>query len=170
MLRLPIHPHQYRRGRTYDDENNDYYDDLFQEEGLDIVNLALQGFMDSSTIQAFFNKHGYSAAQTFGDPASAVVPVKAIGMNLQKLNRTLTRRKHDDKLAAAEAEGRVFPDEDTVALLGQGLDENEAFTALVMRDGDAEAAYVWHISQTPFGQLPDPHDALSPTTPEWNMA
>ena len=165
MLGIPIHPSTWRRGRT---ERNqfDAVDAAFLSQGLELVNLALAGFMDSATIQAFFNVHGYSAEQRHGDPARAVIPVNAVGMNQDKLLRTLQKRHWGSLLEAARAENRSFPSEDMAALMQQNLNEDQAWTALVMGQGNVDRAMQWHFDSDEPGKLPKPEDALSPKTPD----
>lgn len=158
MLGITPNPDSYRRGQTADGD--------FLQSGLEIVNLALAGFMDSETIQAFFNVHGYSAEQRFGDAARAVVKVNAIGMNQVKLFLTLQRRKADDTIAAAHAKDDQFKQADIDQLMGQDMSEDQAWRALVMGGGNVDRAMGWHFDLDPFGVLPRPEDALSPKTPE----
>ena len=165
MLGIPIHPGLLRRGRTEEDLD-ETTDNTFLSQGLGIVNLALQGFMESATIQAFFNTHGYSVEQRFGDPARAVIPVTAVGMNQEKLLRTLQARQVRDKLASARNEDKKFPIEDTAYLTGEGLSEDQAWRALVVADGNREEAFDWHFGWDDFGEVPKPEDALSPKTPD----
>ena len=170
MLGIPIHPGRFRRGRdetTLDDET----DSIFLSLGLEMVNLALKGFMDSATIQAFFQVYGYSVEQRFGDPTRAAVEVHAIGMNMDKLRRTMRRRKVVEKTTSARAENRRFADGDMRSLMNLPLTEEEAWTALVMGKGNVDSATAWYYSSLEdWGQLlplPPPEEALSPQTPAW---
>lgn len=166
MLGVPIHPYWQRRRRFEHYEGNDT-DDAFLATGLRIVNLALQGFMDSATIQAFFNVFGYSVEQRFGDPTRSVVAVNAVGMNHEKLRLTLTKRYRDHNLGLVRAENFRFPDADMAFLREQGgMTEDQAVTALVMAKGSAMKALGWHHGQDVAGELPRPEDALSPKTPD----
>ena len=165
MLGIPIHPSQLRRSPSR--ENADFATDKrFLELGLKIVNLALEGFMDSTTIQAFFNVFGYSVEQRFGDSARAVVSVNAIGMNQEKLSRTLQHRFWGHILTQAEVNPRRFPDASTTFLMAQGLSAVQAQRALSVVNGDQDRALHWHYSMDPPGELPKPEDALSPKTPD----
>ena len=168
MLNIPLHTQPFRRGRTASDRF-DTRDLTFLKQGLEIVNLALSGFMDSSTIQAFFNAHGYSAEQRFGDPARAVIPCHAVGINAEKFHRTLQRRKWSGMLAAAREQGRVFPDGAVAQLMGEGLSQEQAWTALVVANGNPLGAFQWHFEKDGPGVMPDPRDALSPVTPDWGV-
>ena len=166
MLGIPIHPHDFRRGR---DETtlNDAIDSEFLRQGLEIVNLALKGFMDSATIQAFFHAHGYSVEQRFGDSSRAAVKVYAIGMNQDKLGRTLHRWRMIEKTASARAENKQFNEEDMRTLMNNNnLTEDDAWMALVMGKGHVDRALAWWITWNIQGQL-QPEEALSPQTPAW---
>lgn len=165
MLGITIHRGFYRRGRTTENRD-DKADEVFLQSGLELVNLALAGFMDSETIQAFLNVHGYSVEQRFGDPTRAVVKFNAIGMNQDKLRYTLGQRKADYKFAAARAKGDRFNKEDINYLRGQAMSEDQAWRALVMGGGNVDQAIGWHFGLDSFGELPRPEDALSPKTPE----
>ena len=168
MLDIPVEGSHFRRGRTEKDRF-DPQDLSFLKQGLEIVNLALEGFMDSDTIQAFFNVHGYCAEQRFGDPARAVIPVNAVGMNPDKFRRTLQHRKWSSMLAYARAQGRLFLDEDLAYLMNEGLSQDQAWTALVVSNGNRRLAFHWHFDSDVPGEFPDPKNALSPTTPDRRM-
>ena len=165
MLGIPIHRGPLRREPSGENEN-DATDHNFLRQGLEIVNLALEGFMDSATIQAFFNVYGYSVEQRFGDPARAVIPVNTVGMNQDKFRRTLQKRHWIGMIASAEAKGTTFPDADIAYLFEQGLNEREARRAMSISGGDREGAARWHYEQVTDGELPKPEEALSPKTPD----
>ncbi len=164
MLGIPILP----KLRRQPSKGNEKYatDDNFLELGLRIVNLALEGFMDSSTIQAFFNVFGYSVEQRCGDAARAVIRVNAVGMNVNKLGRTLERRHWRTLIAYSEHHKKRFEDADMAYLHVLGLDEDQAWRALSIASGDPDLALRWHYERDPFGELPIPEDALSPKTPD----
>ena len=169
MLSIPIHPGRFRRAR---DETtlNDATDIEFLDRGLQIVNLALKGFMDSMTIQAFFHEYGYSVEQRFGDPTRAAVIVYAIGMNLDKLVRILRRRRMAEKTASARTENKKFNDGDISQLMNLDdldLTKEGAWTALVMGKGNVDKAMAWCYTWEFRGQLSPPAEALSPQTPDW---
>ena len=166
MLSIPIHPGPFRRGR---DETtlNDAIDEEFLSRGLQIINLALKGFMDSATIQAFFHVYGYSVEQRFGDPTRATEVVYAIGMNQDKLRRTLRRRRMAEKTARARAEKKKFNGGDMTSLRqNYGMTEKEAWTALVMAKGHIDRAADCRFEWELWPQLPPAEDALSPQTPD----
>lgn len=165
MLGIPIYPSLLRRGRRRGDVN-DATDQGFLRRGLEIVNLALGGFMDSATIQAFFNHYGYSVEQRFRDPARAVIPVKAVGMNQDKFRRTLEKRHWSSIIASARARNVRHSDADMADLVGQGLTADQAWTALSITGGNPKWAFQWHYGPDVPGELPKPEEALSPRTPE----
>lgn len=161
MLGIPIYPKSYRRGRTAEDQF-DKADEEFLESGLELVNLALAGLMDSEIIQAFFNVHGYCDEQRFGDPARAVVKVNAIGMNQEKLRLTLNQRR----IAPARSRGDQFNEAHIDYLKGQNMSEDQAWRALLMCGGNVDRAMSWHFGSSPVGEMERPESALSPKTPE----
>ena len=161
MLGIPIHAGEVRRGWPSKNENK-----RFLRQGLEIVNLALEGFMDSTTIQAFFNAHGYSVEQRFGDPAHAVISINAVGMNHEKFRKTLMKRQWSDKIASARARGTTFPDADIADLMRLGMSQEQARRALSISDGNRAGAAAWYWDQVPLGELPRPGEALSPKTPD----
>lgn len=165
MLGIPILPSHQRRKRP-DRDGDVATDDRFLKLGLEIVNLALAGFMDSATIQAFFNVFGYSVEQRSGDRARAVVPVHAVGMNQDKFRLTLAKRHWGSRLAFARLQNVTFPDAATAHLAELGLSEDEAWTALVIAGGDPQRAFHWHFGRDVPGELPRPEEALSPQTPD----
>ena len=164
MLGIPIRPKRRREPSKGDEMYAT--DEEFLKLGLRIVNLALEGFMDSTTIQAFFNVFGYSVEQRFGDLARAVIPVNAVGMNLNKLDRTLEKRHWDTLLAASGYRKIKYKDADMAYLRGEGLSEDEAWRALTITSGNRDLAFQWHYERDPAGELPTPEDALSPKTPD----
>lgn len=159
MLGIPIHPHNLRRGRS-DRDTNDATDHRFIKLGLEIVNLALEGFMDSTTIQAFFNVYGYSVEQRFGDRARSVIPFNAVGMNMEKFRRTLQKRYWGHILDRSKASNRNFSDAAIARLTGHGLTPEQAWAALTIAGGNFLEALQWHFGRD------EPEDALSPKTPD----
>ena len=166
MLGIPIHSGPFRRGQD-DTTLDDATDSRFVNLGHEIVNLALKGFMDSATIQAFFHVYGYSVEQRFGDPTRAAVLVHAIGMNLEKLVRTLRRRRMVEQTKSAMDVDKRFADGDMRSLMDRTLTEEEAWRALVMGKGKVKKAMDWWTKWEPWGQLPSPAGALSPPQPVW---
>ena len=164
MLGIPIHP-TLRRKPSKENEKYATHEE-FLNLGLRIVNLALEGFMDSTTIQAFFNVFGYSVEQRYGDPARAVIPVNAVGMNQDKLRRTLEKRHWSSLIPRNGYHKQTFSDADMAFLHDLGLSEDQAWRALSITGGNRDLASRWHFDQDPVGELPKPEDALSPKTPD----
>ncbi len=164
MLGIPILP----KPRREPSKGNEKYasDGEFLDLGLRIVNLALEGFMDSTTIQAFFNVFGYSVEQRCGDPARAVIRVNAVGMNVNKLGRTLEKRYWSTLIAYSGHYKIKFKDADMAYLHELGLSEDQAWRALSIASGDRDLAFQWHYERDPVGELPKPEDTLSPKTPD----
>ena len=155
MLQIITHGELNRRGLT---TAND-----FLAQGLGIVNLALAGFMDSRTIQAFLITHGYAPEPTVNTPALA--DVNAVGLNHLKFERVLLERHDEETLqdAAAAAGGTPFPTASYAACKAQekGMDGDEAWKALVLNDGDVQRAVQWWRTR----RSRSPSEALSPRTP-----
>ena len=86
MLGIPTHQEVKRRsGRS----SKDYLID-----GLEIVNLALSGFMDSRTIQAWMNVYGFSKRQNPRDSDEGPsFQINAVSMNLIRLQETLLNHR-----------------------------------------------------------------------------
>jgi len=82
MLGIPIRQNTKRR---HGKSNKDYLADA-----LEIVNLALSGFMDTRTIQAWMNVYGYSERQDPADSEDHVnFQVTAVAMNSARWQETL---------------------------------------------------------------------------------
>ena len=155
MLEIITHGEVNRRGSTTGDD--------FLSQGLRIVNLALAGHMDSRTIQAFMNTHGYSTEQDVNNPAWAVTDVNAVGLNHEKFERVLSKRHDDETLQDAAAAGARFLKTSYAACSDQeeGMDRDEAWKALVRNDGDVQRAVTWWRASRSLS----PSSALSPRTP-----
>ena len=80
----PITKGRHRRGRCGNDTD-------FVKHGLEIVNLALAGFMDSRTIRAFLNRFGYTDVEEPIDREDIDVEkaVVAVRMGPSRFDRTL---------------------------------------------------------------------------------
>ena len=73
MLGIPIqHQNLWRPGESAHEQ--------FVKAGLEVINLALAGFMDSRTIQAFMNVHGYCEQQSPANLAERAIPADAVAM------------------------------------------------------------------------------------------
>lgn len=91
-------------------------DRRFQEKGLQIVNLALAGFMDSRTIQAFLNFYGYTAVDNplvrEADVANAIIAVRMDSRRFERASRG----------------GPPFPSSSTISAHRPGSGSQGAFT------------------------------------------
>jgi hypothetical protein len=90
MLGIPLIDDSQRSGTLPDAD--------FIKCGVRIVNLALGGCLNSSTIQAFFNHFGYCEAQ---DPADAVEAMESVMMNDQILTDIIEEIVDEEKAIAA---------------------------------------------------------------------
>jgi len=142
MLGIPVHPQSRRRGQSTHGE--------FMAQGLEIINLALSGHMDSRTIQAFLNVFGYTTVQ---DPENENDNVKhrvtTVRMNQGPLEIALNNQRCiDENLPSPSATPSdespsptttTFPDGDIQQLLALGTAE-QAIEALRRSHGDVDAA------------------------------
>lgn len=141
MLGIPVHPETKRR--TYRDSPQSEEAPRFLALGLEIINLALAGCMDTRTIQAYLNVHGYSVSQD--SQAKGQHPkhlVNTIKMDQSGLRRYLQQQLYNDNLAAdastcqniddrmIEGVRSVFPDKS----------KGQICTALVLSDMDKDGA------------------------------
>ena len=83
MLGIPLLKGEQRRKKR---QNT-----VFLDAALEVVNLALAGFMDSKTIQAFLNVYGYSEAQ--GVDSETTYTVEAVRMSYEELECKLQEEK-----------------------------------------------------------------------------
>jgi len=81
MLGIPIQPGEERRGQHSFEE--------FEEVGIEIINLAIMGVMNSRTIQALMNVYGYSEEQNPGEPVSH--EINAVRMRINKFDDIMRR-------------------------------------------------------------------------------
>ncbi|CAD6580995.1 MAG: hypothetical protein ASARMPREDX12_000332 [Alectoria sarmentosa] len=89
MLGIPLHQNECRRKSCG-------HHKTFIKIGLKIVNLALAGFMDSRTIQAFMNVFGVSEEQDSGTAEDPAKPrVDAVKMDGNRLRRALERQQNN---------------------------------------------------------------------------
>lgn len=128
MLGISIHPGRRRRIQTHVQR--------FFNEGVKIMNLALNGFMDSSTIQAFMIVHGYSVEPKDGEVLSMM---NAVAMDEEKLDIIMTDLQNRAKDEVAQ---RItsYPPERLEELLNFGFEEKESRRALLMTAGDVALA------------------------------
>ena len=137
MLGIPLHTGSQRRVKT------DH--DLFMEEGLTMINLALAGHMNSRTIQAFINVHGISTAQDPDNNKDTVRPnIPTSRMHQRRLQRKLHAqrcRELDFNPENTSTTDTVFSNS-KIEILEQHMaeDRDEAIGALKRAGGDLEAA------------------------------
>lgn len=113
MLGIPITPEERRRPNTTSERD-------FLRSGLKLVNLAVTGRLNSATIQAFMNYHGYSVEQYSGEPSIAVRDVRTTPMDEKKFGDLIEQLRIEQKIEAASAasgQGLNFAQE-TSATLG----------------------------------------------------
>lgn len=103
MLGIPIYS---RKERTRDDtafRGGAEHDKEFYTVGKAIVNLAMRGLMDSTTIQAFLIVYGYSELQDSKDQESSIRTVIAQRMNLEILRDIIDDLRAEEATAIALA-------------------------------------------------------------------
>jgi len=173
MLGIPVHPQSRRRGQSTHGE--------FMAQGLEMINLALSGHMDSRTIQAFLNVFGYTTVQ---DPENENDNVKhrvtTVRMNQGRLEIALNNQRClDENIPPASATPSdespsltttTFPDGDIQQLLALGGTAEQAIEALRRSHGDVDAAGARLFDMLPtsptMGEFPDSSGNLSPSTNE----
>ena len=164
MLGIPIQHGD--RGRR---EVDGYYDDqAFLDQGLEIVNLALAGCMDSETIQAFLNTHGYSAEQSVDNEQEAVQHATTFRMNegrfieiFRKENR-LRRWRATGSVQRVEIDGLCLKVYEKLSELGcVDIDHERIIEALVVEGNVVEQA-VMRLMGSPLLQTPSPTNANKP--------
>lgn len=154
MLDIPFHPHHLRRAPRNDD--------IFLKRGLEIVNLAVAGCMDSRTIQAFLNVHGYSKEQDPSTPDELVPEVAAIRMDLQRFGAIV----HDlAKMATWRAAGGHEPTEEAIQQqLGFAAlaTREQVRNALILENHDRDAAAL-RLAQLGTPSPTEPRHPFSPS-------
>ena len=102
MFGIDIHPGHQRRIQTSVED--------FHREGLKLINMALAGYMDSKTIEAFLMVHGY-AAELQGHERS-MPEIKTARLDTKRFENTIDRLR---KRAKAEMVDRTIssPAEDS---------------------------------------------------------
>ena len=151
MLGIPINPYAGRVPGTTPWR-------AFRSAGLEMINLALAGCMDSGTIQAFLNLHGYSVSQDPTDPTVHVVHMNAAAMDSLQLEDIMTKLRavevkrvqdfegasvsfpHAASASVPEADSQSFPETDMLSMVRLGLTHEEAYAHLVDAAGSLEVA------------------------------
>ena len=145
MLGIPIYNSLQRRATR---ANADLY-----QQGLEIVNLALAGCMDSRTIQAFLNVHGFSIAQNPDSQDDHAVRMNASRMDSIKFGDCLQDQRESDLVTASEFEPNITDEErsDLREVVGDGPTAAELDFALIAsaRNRDKAAHHIWNPPPTP---------------------
>ncbi len=144
-------------------------------QGLEIINLALSGHMDSRTIQAFLNVFGYTTVQNPENENDNVKHrVTTVRMNQGRLEIALNNQRCiDENLPPPSATlsdespsptTTTFPDGDMTL----GGTAEQAIEALRRSHGDVDAAGARLFDMLPtsptMGEFPDSSGNLSPST------
>lgn len=129
MLGIPIHPGQQRRTATHYEK--------FLLQGVLIFNLAMNGCMDSTTIEAFMNVHGYSAENLKSPLEPQIDAVEMDDVTLDNIMEELRTRGR----AAVVQRTATYSDEVIAAVMGvTQADENTVIDALRLHNGATHAA------------------------------
>ena len=156
MLEIPLYPSRAGR-RTVDGY---WSSEEFLDQGREMLNLALAGCMDSETIQAFMNTHGYSAEQSVNDAEEAVRHITTVRMNTERFGQIL---KNENKLRAwRENKSQISSDMDAKIsqiidmLVEEVKDEQQIVEALILEDGDIERAVarIFEANENPLTPSP----------------
>lgn len=152
MIGIPIHPGEQRRIDTTWDQ--------FKRDGLGIINMALAGYMDSFTILAFMNRHGYSADEGTVNTAH-IRDMNTVAMTADKAHRIVYRLRQQARADGPEGatsdsaqsmdEDEIdvsdYPYQDIEDLLATGSDVTvqSALRALKRCGGDLQLALGYHL-------------------------
>ncbi len=98
----------------------------FHKDGLEMVQLAMAGCMDSETIQAFVNAHGYSKAQCPSDHKLLVQHIEAVALTNPTLETLIARIKVENRTEEHWANDPTLQD-----LLEMGFNPQRAREALM---------------------------------------
>jgi hypothetical protein len=90
MLGIPVHPGPRRRNSNPSSLKSG---PMFHASGLEIINLALAGHMDSDVIQAFMNYYGYSEDQDPNDASVLARPMQAVRISADQLQQIVENRR-----------------------------------------------------------------------------
>ena len=129
MLGIPIHNSNVRHTRLPRD--------VFLKYGLEIVNLAMCGCMDTQTIQAFLHYFGYAAKLEADGKGALIKPLSTQAMSASGLGDLL------EQLAREERGVQPVSDADVDILMQYGQvkgnwSRNDAKAALIDYKGDVE--------------------------------
>lgn len=102
MLGIPVYPGPHRRSPPNSTPKGGQEFHIF---GLEIINLALAGHMNSDVIQAFMNYYGYSEDQDPNDPSAVARPMQAVRLSPEQLERMVHNRRQVEMDVAAVVNG-----------------------------------------------------------------
>lgn len=95
MLRVPVHSGEERRLTAW--RGHVAGDSDFYRVGKQIMNLAVQGFMDSRTIQAFMMVFGYAKDRSVDDAKGVPVIMQSVAMNTGILNDIMGAARDEEQ-------------------------------------------------------------------------
>ena len=98
MLNIPIHTSEAHHRRPRCGTFKDFHKDLRE-----IIDLAMGGFMDSETVQAFMNVYGYSINQDVEHPVPNVRVAQAVRLEHGTLEAEVLKLKEVDSAAMWES-------------------------------------------------------------------
>lgn len=143
MLGIVIHPDRQRRTTTNSED--------FLIQGVHIFNLAINGFMDSTTIEAFMKVHGYSDENPNRPLDSRIDTVAMSTAKLDEIMMDLRTRGR----ALAVQRTTTYSDEAIAEVMnGSGVNRSTALQALRKHNGNTDAATTEIIDEViaEFGQ------------------
>ena len=129
MLGIPLRKDRLR--------SHNYPHVRFHQTGLGIINLALAGFMDSSTIQAFLLVWGYAMEQDVNDPSVHVERADAVRMDQQTLQNLVIEQRFLERVSAGASpptEGQI------ITLTDLGFSRDNVIEQLIRAGGCVDAA------------------------------
>lgn len=129
MLGIPIRQERER--------HRNYPHTQFHKIALQIINLALAGFMDSLTIQAFLNVWGYAVEQDMNDPNARVAGAQTVRMD-EMILRTLVEDQR--VIEQIQASGSAPTEEQITQLTDMGFPRERVIQQLTLTGGNSEMA------------------------------
>ena len=158
MLGIPLHQGECRRKGCG-------HHNTFMKTGLQIVNLALAGFMDSRTIQAFMNVFGVSEEQDSSAVEDPARPrVDAVKMNENRLRKALERIQNNIELPSPSSSSQSFAHslsstdlkkaiseskvQQFIMALGSNATREHAQDFIAMAGGDVDEAVTAFVAHT----------------------
>lgn len=104
MLGIPVNPNVKRRK-----QHGPHTPTKFQKMGLDIINMAMAGNMDSRVIHAFMNEFGYSEDETFDITSTVFGATPTVRLTQENLQQLVLNRRREEMAAADPETGSVGP-------------------------------------------------------------